>query len=55
MKFIKPSEWITPAQNMNSIGDVCPPLAHVRKAIQAVTYPVAALVSGIGALITKKK
>ena len=55
MKFIKPTDWITPNQNMNGIGDTAPYLAHLGTFLQAVTYPVAALVSGIGVVVTKGK
>lgn len=55
MKFIKPSEWVTPDKNMNGIGDVSPMYAHIGTAIQAATYPIAAVVSGIGAVFTRKK
>lgn len=55
MKIIKPSDWITPDKNMNGIGDVSPAFAHIGTAIQAATYPVAALFSGIGAIFTKNK
>ena len=55
MKFIKPKDWITPSKNMNGIGDVAPYLAHIGTALQAITYPVAALVSSVGAVVSKKK
>jgi len=54
MKFIKPSDWITPP-GQAAMDDCCPPLAFVTRAFQAVTYPIAATVSGIGAIATKAK
>jgi len=55
MKFIKPSDWVTPDKNMNGIGDVSPMFAHIGTFFQAITYPIAATVSGVGALVTKGK
>jgi hypothetical protein len=55
MKFIKPKDWVTPSENMNGIGDVSPLFAHIGTLIQAVTYPVAAAISGIGAVVTKSR
>ena len=55
MKFIKPKAWITPDKNMNGIGDVSPAFAHIGTFIQAISYPIAAVVSGVGALVTKGK
>lgn len=54
MKFIKPSQWITP-RGKAAMDDCCPPLALVGRACQAITYPIAAAVSGIGAIATKVK
>lgn len=55
MKFIKPRDCVTPDQNMSGIGDAAPYLAHTQTFFQAITYPVAALVSGIGLIVTKGK
>lgn len=55
MKFIKPKDWVTPQQNMNGIGDVAPYLAHVGTFFQAITYPVAAAISGVGSVVTGNK
>lgn len=55
MKFIKPSEWITPAANRADIGDVSPASAHIKTGAQVLTYPIAAAVSGIGALVARVK
>lgn len=55
MKFIKPKDWVTPSENMNGIGDAAPWMAHLGTLIQAATYPIAAAVSGIGAIVTKGK
>ncbi|HTV54144.1 MAG TPA: hypothetical protein VMI06_04435 [Terriglobia bacterium] len=54
MKFIKPSRWITPP-GQAACDDCCPPLAFLGRVIQAATYPVAAAVSGVGALATALK
>jgi len=54
MNFIKPKDWITPP-GQAAMDDCCPPLAFVGRAFQAVTYPVAAAVSGIGAIGSKFK
>jgi hypothetical protein len=55
MRFIQPKDWVTPAKNMNGIGDVSPLFAHIGTLIQAVTYPIAAAISGVGAIATKNK
>ena len=54
MKFIKPKDWITPP-GQAAMGDCCPPLAFLGRTIQAVTYPVAEVVSVVGAAVTKGK
>ena len=55
MKFIKPKDWVTPEKNIenNPLADCYTPLAHITTFFQAISYPVAAVVSGIGALATK--
>jgi hypothetical protein len=55
MKFIKPKDWVTPNQNMNGIGDSWPAGAYIGTFFQAITYPFAAVVSGIGAVVTRSK
>lgn len=54
MKFIKFSEWVTPP-GQAAMDDCCPPLAVVTRSVQTFTYPVVAVVSGIGSLFSKKK
>jgi hypothetical protein len=53
MQFIKPGDWVTPTKNMSGIGDVSPVYAHIGTGMQVATYPIAATVSGIGALVTR--
>jgi hypothetical protein len=55
MKFIPPKEWITPEENMSGIGDVSPLFAHIGTALQFVSYPVVAAVTGVGAIVTRAR
>ena len=57
MKFIKPKDWITPEKNKESspLEDCCIIPAEIETLAQEVSYPVAAVVSGIGLIVTKGK
>jgi type IV secretory pathway VirB2 component (pilin) len=54
MKFCKPKDWVTPP-GQASMDDCCPPLAFLGRLCQVVTYPVAAVVSVVGVVVTKNK
>ena len=57
MKFIKPKDWVTPEKNAedNPLADCYTPLASVTTFFQVISYPFAAVVSGIGALAPEVK
>ena len=57
MKFKKPSDWVTLEKNKetNSLADCFAPAAYIQTFFQAISYPAAAIVTGIGAVITKNK
>lgn len=57
MKFIKPQEWVTPQKNRenNPLADCFTPAVHVQTFFQILSYPIAAVVSGIGAVVSKGK
>ena len=57
MKFIKPKDWVTPEKNeeTNPLEDCCVLPAEIETVAQQISYPVAAVVSGIGALVSKVK
>lgn len=57
MKFIKPSQWITPKKNEydSPLADVYRGAGVGTTIIQAATYPIAAIVSGIGHILTGGK
>ena len=56
MKFIRLKDWVTPGQNAQGVfGDCFPPGVHLITFLQAVSYPIAAAVSGVGAIVTRGK